>query len=153
MLQKLLAERFKLAFHREKKELPVYAIVVGKNGPKLTKSASDPNGLPGLFLRGLGLLPATNANILDLAGLLQSVVLERPVVDQTGLSGRFDFELKWTPDESQFSGQGAKVRRDDPDAPPDLFTAIQEQLGLQLKSTKASVDVLVIDRIEKPSEN
>jgi uncharacterized protein (TIGR03435 family) len=153
MLQRLLADRFKLAFHREKKELSVYAIIVGKNGPKLLKSTSDPNGLPGLFFRGLGVLPARNSNISDLAGVLQSVVLERPVVDQTGLSGRYDFELKWTPDESQFSGQGAKVRRDDPDAPPDLFTAIQEQLGLQLKSTKASVDVLVIDRVEKPSEN
>jgi uncharacterized protein (TIGR03435 family) len=153
MLQKLLADRFKLAFHRDKKELSVYAIVVGKNGPKLTKSASDPNGLPGLLFRGLGLLPARNANISDLAGVLQSVVLERPVIDQTGLSGRFDFELKWTPDESQFGGQGARARRDDPDAPPDLFTAMQEQLGLQLKSTKAPIDVLAIDRIEKPSEN
>jgi uncharacterized protein (TIGR03435 family) len=153
MLQKLLADRFKLAFHRDKKELPVYVIVVGKNGPKLTKSAGDPNGLPGLFFRGLGSLPARNANMADLAGVLQSVVLERPVVDQTGLLGRFDFELKWTPDENQFGGQGARAKRDDPDAPPDLFTAMQEQLGLQLKSAKAPVDVLVIDRVEKPSEN
>jgi uncharacterized protein (TIGR03435 family) len=152
MIQKLLADRFKLAFHRDKKELSVYGIVIGKNGPKLTKSAGDPNGLPGLFFRGLGILPARNATISDLAGVLQSVVLERPVVDQTGLSGRFDFELKWTPDASQFGGQGANAPQN-PDAPPDLFTAMQEQLGLQLKSTKAPVEVLVIDRIEKPSEN
>jgi uncharacterized protein (TIGR03435 family) len=153
MIQKLLADRFKLAFHHDKKELSVYAIVVGKNGPKLTKSAGDPNGLPGLFFRGLGLLPASNASISDLAGVLQSVVLERPVVDQTGLSGRFDFELKWTPDASQFGGRGGGAPQNNPDAPPDLFTAMQEQLGLQLKSTKAPVDVLVIDRVEKPSEN
>ena len=153
MLQKLLADRFKLAFHRDKKELSVYAIVVAKNGPKLTKSAGDPNGLPGLFFRGLGVLPARNANMSDFAGVMQAAVLDRPVVDQTGLSGRFDFELKWTPDESQFGGRGGSAPRDAPDAPPDLFTAIQEQLGLQLKSVKAPVDVLIIDRVERPSEN
>jgi uncharacterized protein (TIGR03435 family) len=155
MLQKLLANRFQLTFHREKKELPVYAIVVAKSGSKLTKSEGDPNGLPGLFFRGLGDLPARNANMADFAGLLQAAVLDRPVVDQTGLSGRYDFTLKWTPDESQFTGMGAHVPTptDNPDAPPDLFTAIQEQLGLRLESTKAPVDVLVIDRIEKPSAN
>ena len=84
MIQKLLADRFKLAFHREKKELPVYALVVGKTGPKLTKSGGDPNGLPGLFFRGLGVLPAVNATMADFAGVMQSAVLDRPVVDQTG---------------------------------------------------------------------
>jgi len=153
MLQRLLADRFKLTFHRDKKELSVYAIVIGKNGPKLTRSAGDPNGLPGLFLRGLGVLPASNANMSDFAGVMQAAVLDRPVVDQTGLPGRFDFELKWTPDESQFGGRGGSAPRDAPDAPPDLFTAIQEQLGLQLKSVKAPVDVLVIDHVEKPSAN
>ena len=91
----------------------------------------------------------------DFAGLLQAAVLDRPVVDQTGLSGRFDFTLKWTPDESQFAGMGVHVPAaiDNPDAPPDLFTAIQEQLGLKLDSTKAPVDVLVIDSVQKPSSN
>jgi uncharacterized protein (TIGR03435 family) len=155
MVQKLLADRFKLTFHRDKKELSVFAIVVGKNGPKLTKSAGDPNGLPGLFFRGLGDLPARNATMADFAGVMQRAVLDRPVVDQTGLSGRFDFELKWTPDETQFAGLGVRVPApsDDLAAPPDLFTAIQEQLGLKLQSTKAPVEVLVIDRVEKPSEN
>ena len=155
MVQKLLADRFKLTFHRDKKELSVFAIVVGKNGPKLTKSAGDPNGLPGLFFRGLGDLPARNATMADFAGVMQTAVLDRPVVDQTGLSGRFDFELKWTPDETQFAGLGVRVPApsDDLAAPPDLFTAIQEQLGLKLQSTKAPVEVLVIDRVEKPSEN
>jgi uncharacterized protein (TIGR03435 family) len=77
------------------------------------------------------------------------------VVDQTGFTGRFDFELRWTPDAFQFGGLGLKAPppTDDAAAPPDLFTAIQEQLGLKLDSTKALAEVLVIDRVEKPSEN
>jgi uncharacterized protein (TIGR03435 family) len=155
MVQKLLTDRFRLTFHRDKKELSVFAIVVGKNGPKLTKSVGDPNGLPGLFFRGLGVLPARNATMADFAGAMQTAVLDRPVVDQSGLSGRFDFELKWTPDETQFGGLGVRVPApsDDPAAPPDLFTAIQQQLGLKLQPTKAPVEVLVVDRVEKPSEN
>jgi uncharacterized protein (TIGR03435 family) len=155
MFQKLLADRFQLTFHREKKELSVYAIVIGKTGPKLTKSAGNPSGLPGLFFRGLGNLPVTNATIADFAGVMQSAVLDRPVVDQTGLEGRFDFQLKWTPDETQFGGLGIKVPppTDDAAAPPDLFTAMQEQLGLKLQAVKAPVDVIVIDRVAKPSEN
>jgi uncharacterized protein (TIGR03435 family) len=155
MLQKLLAERFKLAFHRDKKELAVYAITVGKNGPKLTRSEGNPNGLPGLFFRGLGNLPVTNATMADFAGVMQGAVLDRPVVDQTGLTGRWDFVLKWTPDEFQFGGLGVRVPppTNAPDAPPDLFTAVQEQLGLKLDSTKAQAEVFVVDRVEKPSEN
>jgi len=154
MMQKLLADRFQLKFHRDKKELSVYAIVVTKGGPKLTKSESD-SQLPGLFFRGLGNLPARNATMGEFAGLLQSAVLDKPVVDQTGLAGRFDFTLKWTPDEFQFSGLGIKpaAPADNADAPPDLFTAMQQQLGLKLESTKAPADVLVIDHVEKPSEN
>ena len=93
--------------------------------------------------------------MVDFAGLMQTAVLDRPVVDQTGLSGRFDFTLTWTPDESQFGGLGVKVPppTDDPAAPPGLFTAIQEQVGLKLESTRAPVEVFVVDRVEKPSEN
>jgi len=155
MLQKLLADRFKLAFHRDKKELSVYAITADKSGPKLIKSEGDPNGLPGLFFRGLGVLPATNATMANFANVMQSTVLDRPVVDQTGLTGRFDFTLTWTPDEFQFAGLGARVppRTDGTAAPPDLFTAFREQLGLKLESTKAPAEVFVIDRVEKPSAN
>jgi uncharacterized protein (TIGR03435 family) len=133
----------------------VYAITVDKSGQKLTKSEGDPNGLPALIFRALGVLPARNASIADLAGVLQSVVLDRPVVDQTDLPGRFDFTLTWTPDESQFSGMGVKVPAPTGDAaaPPGLFTAITEQLGLKLESTRAPVDVLVVDHVEKPSDN
>ena len=88
MIQKLLADRFQLTFHHDKKELSVYALVVGKTGSKLTKSDGDPNGLPGLFFQGLGVLPARNATMADFAGVMQTAVLDRPVVDQTGLHGQ-----------------------------------------------------------------
>jgi len=156
MVQKLLGDRFQLKFHHDQKELTVFALVVGKGGPKLTPSASTNNG-PGLFFRGLGNLPAANATMSDLAALLLGAVLDRPVIDQTGLSGRFDFTLNWTPDETQFASLG--VRRPTPsgelppDAPPDLFTSIQQQIGLKLETKKLPVDVFIIDRVEKPSAN
>jgi uncharacterized protein (TIGR03435 family) len=155
MIRKLLEDRFKFTFHREKRELSVYAITVAPGGPKLTKNDTNPNGLPGLFFKGLGTLPAQNATMGDFAGVMQTAVLDRPVVDKTGLQGRFDFTLRWTPDETQFAGLGVRVPppSNDPDAPPGLFTAFQEQLGLKLESTKAPVDVLVVDRVERPSEN
>jgi uncharacterized protein (TIGR03435 family) len=156
MIQKLVAERFKLTFHRDKQELSVYVLSVAKGGPKLTKSEGDPNGLPGLFFRGkLGDLGVRNANMGDFTGLMQSAVLDRPVVDQTELTGRYDFTLVWTPDDSQFSGMGAKIPppTDSANAPPNLYTAIQEQIGLKLDATKAPADVMVVDHVEKPSEN
>ena len=155
MIRQLLTDRFKLTFHREPREMSVYAIVVGPNGHKLTKNDANPNGLPGLFFRGLGVLPVTNATISDFAGVLQSAVLDRPVVDKTGLTGRWDFQIRWTPDESQFGGLGVRVPAptDDPNAPPGIFTAFTDQLGLKLDPTRAPVDVVVIDKVEKPSEN
>jgi uncharacterized protein (TIGR03435 family) len=155
MIRQLLTDRFKLTFHREPREMSVYAIVVGPNGHKLTKNDGNPNGLPGLFFRGLGVLPVTNATIGDFAGVLQSAVLDRPVVDKTGLPGRWDFQIRWTPDESQFGGLGVRVPppTDDPNAPPGIFTAFTDQLGLKLDPTRAPVEVIVVDRVEKPSEN
>jgi uncharacterized protein (TIGR03435 family) len=156
MIQKMVAERYKLTFHPDKKELSVYVLSVGKGGPKLTKSEGDPNGLPGLFFRGrLGDLGVRNATMADFTGLMQSAVLDKPVVNQTGLTGKYDFTLSWTPDDSQFSGMGAKIPppTDSANAPPNLYTAIQEQIGLKLDATKAPADVLVIDHVEKPSEN
>lgn len=155
MVQKLLEDRFHLAVHRESRVLPVYALVVSEAGPKLTKNETNPNGLPSLMFRGLGVLPALNASMADLANVMQSAVLDRPVIDRTGIAGRFDFTLTWTPDDSQFGGLGVRVPPPStaPDAPPGLFTAIQEQLGLKLESTKAPADVLVVDRVERPSEN
>jgi uncharacterized protein (TIGR03435 family) len=156
MIQKLVAERFKLTFHPDKKELSVYVLSVAKGGPKLAKSEGDPNGLPGLFFRGRpGDLGVRNATMADFTGLMQSAVLDRPVVDQTELKGRYDFTLNWTPDESQFAGLGAKIPppTDTANAPPNLYTAIQEQIGLKLEATKAPAEVMIIDHVEKPSEN
>jgi uncharacterized protein (TIGR03435 family) len=155
MLQKLLADRFKLTFHHDKKELTVYTLAVGKTGSKLTRAAGNPSGLPGLFFRGLGRLAVTNATMQDFVELMQGSVMDRPVVDQTGLAGRWDFQLNWTPDETQFGGRGGQAppQADTAEVPPDLFTALQQQLGLKMESAKAPIDVLVIDKVEKPSEN
>lgn len=155
MLQKLLADRFSLTFHREKKELSAYVLTVGKTGPKLANSSGDPNGLPGLGFRGLGAMIAQNSTMADLAGLMQTVVLDRPVVDQTGLTGKYDFTLNWLPEPTQFGGRGGQAPppADDAAALPDLFTAMQQQLGLKLESAKTPVEVLVVDKVEKPSAN
>jgi uncharacterized protein (TIGR03435 family) len=142
MIQKLLADRFQLAFRREKRPLSVYAITVAKGGPKIAKSAGDPNGLPDQTGNGRGNMKFTNNSMSDFALGMQGY-LEKPVVDQTQLTGRFDFVLQWTPNDSQTSN---------PDA-PGIFTAVQEQLGLKLVPVKASIDVLVIDHVEKPSQN
>ena len=155
LMRQLLTDRFKLSFHREQRELPIYAITVVSGGPKMTRNDTNPNGLPGLLFKGLGVLPGVNATVADLAGVMQGAVLDRPVVDRSGLKGRYDFTLMWTPDESQFVSMGVRVPppSNDPNAPPNLFTAFQEQLGLKLESTRGPAEVLIIDRIDKPSEN
>lgn len=155
MVQKLLAQRFEFKFHDDKRELSAYTLTVAKTGPKMDKGQGDPNSLPGLFFPKLGQLNAHNATMQDFAQLMQAAVLDRPVVDQTHLPGRWDFILKWTPDESQFSGVGIKVPppTDAADAPPPLFTAIQEQIGLKLDAAKTSVPVLVVDHVAKPTAN
>jgi uncharacterized protein (TIGR03435 family) len=155
MLAKLLVSRYGLTFHKDKKDLPVYALTLLRSGHKLTKNDTNPNGLPALFFRGLGVFPVRNATMKDFCGTMQAVVLDRPVVDQTGIEGRYDFTLTWTPDETQFGGRGGQAPpgADSANAPPGLFTAIQEQLGLKLEPAKQAVEVLVIDRLEKPTEN
>lgn len=159
MIQSLVADRFQLKFHREKKEQSVYAITVAKGGPKLAKNTDDPAGLPSFSASGSdngGLtFRIKNATIGEFVTILQGgIVLDKPLVDQTGLSGKYDSVLNFTPDPSQVAGPRPQERKaDSPDAPPDLFTAFQQQLGLRLQSVKAPVDVLVIDRVEKPSAN
>jgi uncharacterized protein (TIGR03435 family) len=155
MLKKLLADRFQLKFHKETRELPAYVLGVAKSGTKMTKSDADAGAGPRQFFQQLGVLNVQNASMSDFAKLMQSAVLDRPVVDQTGLPGKWNFLLKWTPDESQFGGMGMKVPppSDAIDAPPPLFTAIQDQIGLKLDSGKAQVEVLVLDHVEQPSAN
>jgi uncharacterized protein (TIGR03435 family) len=160
MVQQLLKERFALAFHHEKKEQGVYAIMVGKNGHKLTKNESNPNGLPGFGGGGPRGMFVRNATMAEFASVLQANVVDRPVVDQSELgAARFDFVLKWTPDGAQRplgapdGAAPAAPAAANPDAPPDIFTAFQQQLGMRLQSTKSDVDVLIIDHVEKPSPN
>jgi uncharacterized protein (TIGR03435 family) len=158
MVQKLLADRFKLTFHHDKRELSVYVISVASGGPKMTKSTSGANDPSAFFFRSLGDLTVRNQTMADFATWMQSGVMDKPVVDQTGLTDRYDFQLKWTPDDSQFAqfrGTGVTVPppTDDPKAPPSLYTAIQEQLGLKMGPAKVPDDVIVIDHAEKPSEN
>jgi uncharacterized protein (TIGR03435 family) len=171
LVQSLLADRFKLKLRRESKELPVYALVVAKNGPKLQeakpgdtypKGMKGPDGIghAGLMRMGPGELTGQGLPVESFARLL-SQALGRSVVDQTGLKGIYDFTLKWTPE----PGEGMMLRAPGGGNPgpesapppessgPSIFTAIQEQLGLKLESRKGPVDNLVIDHVEKPSEN
>ena len=157
MIAKLLTDRFQLKFHFEKRELPVYAIRLAKNGAKITKSQDDPKGIPGWnFGRNpAGMIMAfRNSPMSQFTALLQNS-MDRPVVDQTGLTGRYDFTLNFTPDAAMAAllGGPPPPAADNPDAAPDLFAAFQQQLGLKLEQTRAPVDVMVIDKVEKPSEN
>lgn len=157
MIQKLLADRFQLKFHFEKRDLPVYAVRLAKTGGKITKSQDDPKGIPGWNFRRnpSGMIMAfRNSPMSQFTAVLQNS-MDRPVVDQTGLSERYDFTLNFTPDPAQaalLDGPPAPAG-DNPDAAPDLFAAFQQQLGLKLEPTRAPVDVMVIDKVEKPSEN
>lgn len=155
MLRTLLAERFKLTIHREQKALSIYELTVAKNGSRLKESTASPEEPPVLINRvfpGRILLPARNATMMQFASMLQRSVLDRSVLDKTGLSGKYDFDLEWTADDTQFGGQLPTPLPDTPPK-PDLFSALQEQLGLRLESARAPVDVIVIDGVERPSEN
>jgi uncharacterized protein (TIGR03435 family) len=154
MFQKLLLSRFKLAFHNQSRELPAYAIQIAKDGPKLALTTRKPGDSTNFSYNCQVVLTVRNASIADVAKGMQEVFMDRPVVDQTGLRARYDFDLKWTPDESQSYCPVDPARsRDEANAPPGLYTAIQEQLGLKLIRTKAPIQVMVIDHVETPSEN
>ena len=159
MMQKLLADRFKLKFHLEKRELSVYVITVAKGGSKLELDSSAPDAPSNFRIESQFLgVRVTNMSIPEFAIWFQKVVMDKPVIDQTGLSGRYNFILRWSPDESQWiplRGTGAMPGRwpDDGKAPPGLYAAIQEQLGLKLKPAKTLADVMVVDHIEQPSPN
>jgi len=141
LMQSLLAERFNLKFHPETRELSVFALVVAKGGPKL-KAKAEGEGTAMNTKSGLGTsrLIGTGVSMELLAGYVGNR-LGRIVLDKTGLSDRYDFTLDWAPDQAPDSSA------------PSLVTALREQLGLRVESQKSPVDVLVIDRIDKPSEN
>jgi uncharacterized protein (TIGR03435 family) len=157
MLQKFLADRFALTFHRDKKELSVYILSLEADGPRNLARSESTSPFPSLeFHPGSGglTLPAKNTTLSQFAAMMQMVVLDRPVEDQTGLSGKFDFQLTFTPDESQFSGHPPQLPSTaTTNSSPGLFEAMHAQLGLKLSATKARVDVLVIDSVQKPPEN
>lgn len=154
MFQKLLVSRFKLVFHYEFRELSAYAMQVAKGGPKLELTTSKPDDGTGFSYNCQVVLTVRNASVADIAKGMQEAFLDKPVVDQTGLHGRYDFDLRWTPNESQsYCPVDPAGSTYDPSAPPDLDTAIQNQIGLKLVPTKASVQMMVIDHLERPSEN
>jgi bla regulator protein blaR1 len=172
MLQPLLADRFQLKVHTEVRDLPVLTLVIAKGGPKLHEAKPGdtyPNGLkdfngqgggPGMMLMRPGQLTGQGLPLSSLARLL-SQQLGSTIQDKTGLTGKYDFTLQWTPDrnaspmpgapEPGQQGPGAGASTDS--SGPSIFTAIQEQLGLKLESQKGPVEVLIVDHVETPSEN
>jgi uncharacterized protein (TIGR03435 family) len=144
MFENLLADRFQLKFHHETRELPVYNLVVAKGGLKMQASTAEgsSSSMNNSSLSGKG---------MPIEGISFSVsnVVGRQVVDKTGLTGKYDFTLTWTPDEMG-APSGASA---DADSGPSIFTALEEQLGLKLVPAKGPVDVIVVDHIERPSEN
>jgi uncharacterized protein (TIGR03435 family) len=170
MLQALLADRLKLTIHRESKELPVYVLVVAKDGPKFQEAkpgdtysngvkGPDGHAGAGMMFGGNGTLTGQGVPLVNLVRFLTRV-LGRSVIDKTGLTSKYDFTLKWTEERQapMFKGtEGSQPGTGGISAPessgPSIFTAVQEQLGLKLESGKGPVDILIIDHVEKPSEN
>jgi uncharacterized protein (TIGR03435 family) len=144
MFQPILADRFKLVFHRSTREIPAFALVVAKNGPKLKDLGKPENPQDMKMTGGRGVMVGQRIPIAILAEALRSIV-GRPVEDQTGLKGNYDFRLQWDPAENT------------PAAPDrveaSIFTAIQEQLGLRLDSRRKLVETLIVDGAELPSQN
>jgi uncharacterized protein (TIGR03435 family) len=154
MFQQLLADRFQLKTHWETRELPVYALVVAKGGPTLEKTKDPAMGLG--TSAGNGQLQANSATLADIAQVMTqeaSDELGRVVIDKTGIDGKYDIRLKWTPDFGAGSASGPESSAAPPSAGPSIFTAVQEQLGLKLESAKGPVQVLVIDSVAMPSAN
>ncbi len=158
MVRSLIAERFRLKFHREDREMPVYAFSIAKGGSKLRGSApvTAPEGPPLLafvIAPDAVRLPGHSASLAEMCAIFQRTALDRPVIDRTGLTGRYDFDLEFTPDESQFGGQIKTESPDEAKRPPDLLNALQQQLGLRLDATRGTISTMVIESIERPSEN
>jgi uncharacterized protein (TIGR03435 family) len=143
MLQAMLADRFHLKFHRDTKEIPVYALVVAKNGAKLKESAPD---TPNNFSMNFGSKDCSlHGQAMELSNLAFSLSssARRIVLDKTGLTGKYDMDLKWSQQDNASPD----------DSGPSLFTALQEQLGLKLEPTKAPVESIVIEHVDRPTEN
>lgn len=148
MLRSLLAERYKLTFHNERRETTIYQIVVGKKGPKLKLRKPDDGGEPSNIRDvGNGHLICRDTSIARLAAFLTSTpIIGRPVIDHTGLTGTYDFDLR------QDLQSSAQEMRDQQNRLTDLMRAF-EDLGLKLQAAKDKAEFLIIDHVEKPSEN
>ena len=158
MLQQLLVDRFGLRFHREARDVTGYALVLAKDGPKfkIEKMPDQPGNDDGRVGAGRGKAMGHMVSTAAFAEVL-SIYLERPVLDQTGIDGLFNFELQWTPDETEPQPAGAPsptwASTPDP-AKPSLLTALQEQLGLKLVQQRSQIDMFVINHLqETPTEN
>ena len=143
MMRSVLTDRFHMKAHMERREIPVYDLVIAKGGPKLKQATPQDAAKGHLWMRTPGDLEAVDTAIVSLPIMLNAEV-GRAIVDKTGLTGRYDFTLKY------LAASGAAA---DDTGGPSIFTAIQEQLGLKLQPAKAPMDVLVIDSIERPSDN
>jgi uncharacterized protein (TIGR03435 family) len=151
MLRALLVERFGLKFHRQDEEFAIYALTVAKGGPKL-KVAANPDDSPrivGVVYPDRIEVPARSVTMDDFVAMLQRATLDKPTVNRTGLAGKFDFDLKFAQDETEYGGQVPKAP-DDAQNPP-LFTAVQEQLGLKLEATRGMVSTMVVDGAVRPA--
>jgi len=163
MLRTLLADRFKLDAHTETQEVPIFALVLAhpngklgdhlrRTGPACTRAPAEKSVANCAVALGAGRMAGREATLGQLAASLSRVV-ERLVVDRTGRDGRFDFDLEFTPPEGvRNPSESPDLLPADPDA-PSIFTALEEQLGLKLDSTKGPVEVLVIDHVERPTED
>jgi len=158
MLRKLLADRFQLQFHREEKEMRAFALTVAKGGSKLKETTIPPDATPEgpsplIFAVSPQIirLPARYATMADFASALQRSALDLPVIDRTGLTARYDFDLEFAPDETVFGGALGKSADDS--VRPGLFGAIQQQLGLKLEAVRGPVQAIVIDHVTRPSQN
>ena len=155
MMRTLLADRFKLAFHTEPKEMSVYLLTVAKGGIKFKESAKPDEQAPlvnTIYPAQKAFLPARAATMGQFASMLQRGVVDRPVVDKTDLKAKYDFDLEWTYDDTQFGGNLPPIAAENI-GKPDLFAALQQQLGLRLESSRAAIDTIVIDSVQRPSEN
>jgi uncharacterized protein (TIGR03435 family) len=148
MLRRMLAERFTLLFHRDRRQITGLALVVAKGGSRL--QASEPGGTPGFtaapIVRGQSVPIVTIVNLL-------SQRLGQPVADKTGLTGVYDFTLSWTPEPTELSASGRQVVADDRFVGGGLATALREQLGLQLETERIMVEAFVIDSVTMPTPN
>jgi uncharacterized protein (TIGR03435 family) len=157
MLMNLLADRMQLKFHREKKDMAMYALTVDKAGAKMTPHQAANAGEPWIDTaqpKPFHMMMTATFSPMDYFAFRLSQLLDRPVVDLTNLKGGFDFKLEYTRDLPPGFPEGGKINGEDPDlSGPSIFVALKQQLGLDLKSQKGLVDVIAIDHVERPAGN